>query len=794
MLIWEASAAWHLKIVEQREASAPNTWAPLPACTAIIAAYLPNEQNIILETVRHMLTQVDVPADRFQVILAYNTPETLAVEADLQEIAASDPRLLLLHVSDSKSKAENVNVALEAATGEIVAVFDADHLPASGCFRRAWCHLSSGADMVQGRCVIRNHAQNWLARIVAIEFDTIYAVSHPGRAALSGTAIFGGSNGYWRRERLMQLNMNPAMLTEDIDVSVRALLSDCRLVHDRGLVSTELAPFQIGHWTNQRKRWAQGWLEVTLQHTGALMRSPHLTVRQKAWWFYLLAWREAYPVIAIQFFALVLASSITGVSLHWLGSPLLVAAGVLNWGCGSFVLLVTYICAPPHTRRGLGAWYWVYGFFSLVYTTLKIGVTLSAQIGHFLCEREWVVTPRVCGTDSFLASQTNKTQLSYKPLFAWLTAAVAILLLLNGAAAIRYEDQVLALSHLPYQASHVGRKAFYGVEMLDYGASNYAGIYHGGGASNSGQIASSVRPWSGTDVGWQASLWTKGKWQELPPLPGAVQSMAYAVNQQGDVVGESGVGYGLGQAVLWKSSIVRALGQIKGYPYSVATSVNNRGQVVGRAYPKDDADALWWARPAHAFLWEGTTMRDLGVPPGCTTSRASAINNLGQVVGWALTRTQARHAFLWKRGIMHDLGTLPGGHFSAAIAINDKGQIAGESDDITGKNHTILWENGQLHDLGSPPGCEWCRPAAMNASGEILGDSGGQSYAVNGRAFVWDVHEGMRYVDLPEDASWRIQRVLDILDNGQIVALGVHYTQRDPSYCHRLLLLTPKGK
>ena len=394
MLVWEAAAAWRLKTEERREATATDETPPLPACTAIIAAYLPNEQDIILETVQHMLASVDVPPDLFQVILAYNTPESLAIEADLQEIAARDPRLLPLRVSGSKSKAENVNAALGAATGEIVAIYDADHLPAPDCFCRAWRRLSAGADVVQGRCLIRNHAQNWLTRTVALEFDTIYAVSHPGRAALSGSAIFGGSNGYWRRETLARLELNPAMLTEDIDVSVRSLLSGCRLVHDRGLVSAELAPLQVAHWINQRKRWAQGWLEVALKYTGALMRAPHFTIRQKALWFYLLAWREIYPALAIQFFPLVFTSVLTGVKIHWFGGPLLVAAAVLNWGSGPFVLLATYACAPPRARRGLGAWYWGYGLFSLIYTTLKVLVTLVAQVSHLQRDREWVTTPR----------------------------------------------------------------------------------------------------------------------------------------------------------------------------------------------------------------------------------------------------------------------------------------------------------------------------------------------------------------------------------------------------------------
>ena len=389
MLLWEAWAAMQTGRLKPAAAT-----IPLPRCTAIIAAYLPNEQDIILETIQHMLSRVDVPAERFQVILAYNTPESLEIEAELQEIAARDLRLLPLRVSGSRSKAENVNAALGAATGEIVAIYDADHLPAPDCFRRAWEWLADGSDMVQGRCLIRNHAQNWLTRIIAVEFDTIYAVSHPGRAYLSRTAIFGGSNGYWRRETLSALQLNPAMLTEDIDVSVRALLKGRRLVHDRALVSAELAPLTLGDWMLQRKRWAQGWLEVALQYTGPLMRSPLYSPRQKFLWFYLLAYREIYPALSIQFFPFVVAAALRGIPIHWFGTPFFLGAGILNLACGPLILLATYLLAPPRTRRGLGAWFWVSGLLSLVYTTLKLSVTLVAQISHLLRDREWVTTPR----------------------------------------------------------------------------------------------------------------------------------------------------------------------------------------------------------------------------------------------------------------------------------------------------------------------------------------------------------------------------------------------------------------
>ena len=178
----------------------PMTSDSVPAATAIIVAYLPNEAATIVDTVTNVLAQ-DYPGE-LQVILAYNSPQRLPIEETLAELSSHESRLLLLRVPGSTSKAQNINAALAHVHGEFVGVFDADHHPAPGSFLRAWQWLSHGHDIVQGHCVVRNGDASWVARLVAVEFETVYAVSHPGRARLHGFGIFGGSNGYWRRDAL----------------------------------------------------------------------------------------------------------------------------------------------------------------------------------------------------------------------------------------------------------------------------------------------------------------------------------------------------------------------------------------------------------------------------------------------------------------------------------------------------------------------------------------------------------------------------------------------------------------
>src|SRR5436309_2609894 len=119
-----------------------------------------------------------------------------------------------------------------------------------------------------------------------------------------------------------------------------------------------------------------------------------------------------------------------------------------------------------------------------------------------------------------------------------------------------------------------------------------------------------------------------------------------------------------------------------GGTYSAAQAINNRGEIVGESSTASGE--------LHAFLWQDGTMIDLGTLGG-EGSVAQSINNRGQVVGVSLTSEgDVVHAFLWQNSIMIDLGTL-GRAFSNAEAINERGQIAGFSENRSREFHAVLW-------------------------------------------------------------------------------------------------------
>ena len=146
---------------------------------------------------------------------------------------------------------------------------------------------------------------------------------------------------------------------------------------------------------------------------------------------------------------------------------------------------------------------------------------------------------------------------------------------------------------------------------------------------------------------------------------GGTQSQAWAINDNGLVVGFAEGAHGR-HGFLYNGSTMQDLGTLGGTDYdgSDARSINSSGSIVGFAETS--------AGTQDAYLYNGSTMTNLGTLGGTAShtmeSRAYGINDSGQVVGWALT-TNGSHAFLYNGTTMKDLGTLGGDQSEAWLSI-----------------------------------------------------------------------------------------------------------------------------
>ncbi|MGB3138098.1 MAG: glycosyltransferase family 2 protein [Nodosilinea sp.] len=383
-----------------RGSECPYPIDPVPRCSFLVAAYLPNEQDIIVETLQHLLFHVERPAGGLEIILAYNTPVDLPIEVELSQLARKHPELTLLRV-DSRSKAENINAALDIATGEIACVLDADHHPGADCFRRAWHWIAQGYAVVQGRNVIRNYNENFLTQNVAIEFEQLYGISHAAKSFLTDSSIFGGSNGYWRTDVLKRIRFDPSRLTEDIDASLRSLLNGYKILHDRSIVTSELAPTSLKTFWFQRKRWAHGWLEVSLLYQRRLWRSPYFNRWQKFYWTYLLYYCESFALISLQLLPVLLAALLVpSAVLGQMRLYFLIAGGFTLFSGVYQILAAAKVASRPYSLSH----YAKHLLFLPFYVTLKNSIAIVAIYDYLNGEHTWVVTPR----DTQAQSQSKK--------------------------------------------------------------------------------------------------------------------------------------------------------------------------------------------------------------------------------------------------------------------------------------------------------------------------------------------------------------------------------------------------
>ncbi len=201
--------------------------------------------------------------------------------------------------------------------------------------------------------------------------------------------------------------------------------------------------------------------------------------------------------------------------------------------------------------------------------------------------------------------------------------------------------------------------------------------------------------------------------------PKAPFTQVRAINQEGVVVGASRDKTGHLRAFVWSApSGMLDLG-IPGD--SEAWAINDLGQVVG--YTEQTFSTGVQTR---AFFWDPIDGLRFVRPEGAPLSIATALNNNGQVVGYAEFEDGYPHAFLWSRekGLVN-LGMVSSDFpISLATAVNDLGQVVGQSVSVVEPDQpqqvrAFRWtETEGIKDIGASTGES---PLAINAIGQIVG-------------------------------------------------------------------------
>ncbi|WP_123620913.1 glycosyltransferase family 2 protein [Halorubrum sp. CSM-61] len=247
-----------------------------PSVSLVVTAY--NEADVLGETI-DACTGVDYPADRLEVIVGYESASTDGTAAVAEAAAEADPRVTAVErTAPPGGKASATNDAMAAATGEVVAVLDADQRLEPGAVARAvrWFAGDESVWCVKGRCRGTNPRESLVALVATVERNLVERTEFVARDRLGGFAIFTGGQAFVRRAALDAVGrFDESVLLEDLDMAYRLQRAGGTVRVDPGVVTAERNPVGVSAWWHQRKRWARGGMQVARRYLGTdLLSGP----------------------------------------------------------------------------------------------------------------------------------------------------------------------------------------------------------------------------------------------------------------------------------------------------------------------------------------------------------------------------------------------------------------------------------------------------------------------------------------------------------------------------------------
>jgi cellulose synthase/poly-beta-1,6-N-acetylglucosamine synthase-like glycosyltransferase len=256
----------------------PETDISYPCVTVQLPVY--NERHVV-ERVLEAAVNLDWPAERLQIqVLDDSTDDTLQIiDAARERYRTQGVGMQIEHIRRPDRggfKAGALQYGLASASGEFIAIFDADFIPRPDFLKKTipyFCEPTVGC--VQARWGHINPATSQLTRAQALGIDGHFVIEQSARDSISAYLNFNGTAGVWRRACMTDAGgWQGDTLTEDLDLSYRAQLRGWRIVYRPEVVVPAELPVQIDAFKRQQFRWAKGSIQTALKLLGRLWRTP----------------------------------------------------------------------------------------------------------------------------------------------------------------------------------------------------------------------------------------------------------------------------------------------------------------------------------------------------------------------------------------------------------------------------------------------------------------------------------------------------------------------------------------
>lgn len=238
----------------------------LPKVTVQLPIY--NEMYVV-ERLIESVAVLRYPKDKLEIQILDDSTDSTS-DIIIQKIKTyPQVNFKYLHRSDRKGfKAGALREGLAEATGEFIAIFDADFMPDPEFLLKTIPHFEEDkVGMVQSRWTHLNKNYSLLTRLQAFALDAHFMVEQIGRNSQGAFINFNGTGGIWRKSCILDAgNWEDDTLTEDLDLSYRAQKKGWKFVYRPDIESPAELPPVMSAIKSQQFRWTKGGAECAVKH------------------------------------------------------------------------------------------------------------------------------------------------------------------------------------------------------------------------------------------------------------------------------------------------------------------------------------------------------------------------------------------------------------------------------------------------------------------------------------------------------------------------------------------------
>ena len=197
-------------------------------------------------------------------------------------------------------KAGALEYGLKRASGELIAIFDADFAPGPGTLLDTIEFFSDPqVGMVQIRWGHINRDYSLLTKVQSILLDGHFILESGTRNRSGRFFNFNGTAGIWRRVAIEEAGgWEHNTLTEDLDLSYRAQMKGWKFIFLPEVTAPAEIPVDMNSFKAQQYRWAKGSIQTAKKILPRILLGDW-PLRVKVEAFFHLSANIAYPLMVV---------------------------------------------------------------------------------------------------------------------------------------------------------------------------------------------------------------------------------------------------------------------------------------------------------------------------------------------------------------------------------------------------------------------------------------------------------------------------------------------------------------